>query len=259
MDTQERHELKQNDLEEFLRHFNEWWSKNGNTLLAIIAVCAIAFMVYRLWNSHNYKIHEAAWSELALTGSPESHRDIIKRHTDPIIRQLAALRGADGFLNRAIHASDSDTMDDQAVEESLNEAESLYNLVINESKFAEFRINALFGLAAIAETRSHWDKAGQYYQQVIDSAGPGLSFFTRHAQARKDILDKLATPLVFAPEPEPKIIKEFTITTPPAPESVTENEGEVVQEITITTPPAPESESTTDQDSQSPSETTPAE
>ncbi len=219
MDTQERHELKQNDLEEFLRNFKEWWSKNQNTVLAVIAIAAICFMAFSLWTSHSERVHEEAWSTLAMKSSPETHRQLALSHDNRTIRMLAALRGADGFLAEANEPAESISGTNEASQDTLNKAEELYQLVIDEAEFNEYRINALFGLAAVAENRHNWEQARNYYQQVIETAGPGLSFFSKQAESRMAMLTELATPVAFAPEPEPKVIKEFTITTPPAPEN----------------------------------------
>ena len=70
MDTQHRHELKENDLAEFLENFGEWWNKHGTVAMLILLFLVGGFLGYRLLRARAIDQREAAWRDLANTTKP---------------------------------------------------------------------------------------------------------------------------------------------------------------------------------------------
>jgi hypothetical protein len=84
-------------------------------------------------------------------------------------------------------------------EDLLRSAEDAYNRVTSAPLDAnkEAVRNARFGVAAIAEDRAQWDKAKDYYQQIIsDPSTPSL--FKDMARERQDNLTTLQKPILAA-------------------------------------------------------------
>jgi hypothetical protein len=88
---------------------------------------------------------------------------------------------------------------DRGREDLLRSAEDAYNRVTSAPLDAnkEAVRNARFGVAAIAEDRAQWDKAKDYYQQIIsDPSTPSL--FKDMARERQDNLTTLQKPILAA-------------------------------------------------------------
>lgn len=210
MDSQDRHELKQNDLQEFLENFNEWWGKHGNTVLIVIATVVIVFAGYRIYTTRTAQIHDESWAELTAAVSPVSLDDVAERYArNPAIRDQAYLRAGDAYFLEAM----PDMMEEKSAEHreaALEAAADRYQRVLDKSKQPVFRANALEGLANVAETREQWDKAADYWHQIIKLAERHhLHAFVHRAESRVNMIDTLRQPVVFG-QPRPR-------TLPPGP------------------------------------------
>lgn len=228
MDADHRHELKENDLAEFITNFGSWWSKHGNTLLIIVLIIVAVFVGKWYVESRNAAVQEEAWSDLALATSPESYRAVAQSHELPTVRALADLRGADLWLAKAIAPAPPPQADDDATdtpptaasaltaEQALDEAALVYGRVAKDPQIhLVFKLNAHLGLAAVAEGRQDWAKAKKQYTLVAEQAGTSYEAIAAQANARLKQLDRLKTPVVFGPDPEP------AATTQPVPEANT--------------------------------------
>ncbi len=218
MDADHRHELKENDLAEFITHFGQWWSKHGNKLLLSALVISVVILGRQWLHTRSAAAQENAWADLAGATSPDSYRLVALSHDNPTVRAMAYLRGADLLLNEAVAGpgDDDNTANDSAkltAQQSLQEAAAMYNQVIQDNQAPlAFHLNAGLGLAAVAEGQRDWPQAKQLYEQVIDQAGAAFPTIAHQAQARLDMLDRLREPVVFAPDPP----KEDTVFTPPS-------------------------------------------
>jgi len=213
MDADHRHELKENDLAEFLGNFGPWWAKHGNTLLIAVLVVAAVFFGKRFIESRNAAVLEEAWADLAQATSPESYRLVAQSHELPAVRALADLRGADLWLAKAaapMPDTEPTPQGSQAAtpvltaEQFLDEAAMVYGRVANDPQaHLVFKLNAHLGLAAVAESRQDWAQAQQQYTWVTEHAGPGYKVIAAQAKARQGQLDRLKRPVVFGPDPDP--------------------------------------------------------
>ena len=227
MDADHRHELKENDLAEFITNFGSWWSKHGTTLLIAVLVIAAVLVGKRFVESRNAAVQEEAWSDLALASSPESYRAVAQSHSLQTVQALADLRGADLWLEKAVapaplpkEEAAADTPETTAsasiTQQALDEAALAYERVANDSQAHHvFKLNAHLGLAAVAEGREDWAQAHKQYTRVIEQAGTGYEAIAAQAKARMAQLDRLKNPVVFGPDPEP-------VATTPAPQPAPE-------------------------------------
>jgi hypothetical protein len=214
MDADHRHELKENDLAEFITHFGEWWQKHGTKLTLIVLVIVAAYAGKRLIDARSSTAMEQAWGDLATSTSPESYQFVAQSHDIPAVRALANLRGADLLLAQVAVPPDDEpnaqaaTADappnDADPEKALLDAAAMYQRVIDDPSIdLAFKLNAHLGLAAVAESFQQWDQAQQHYNTVLNLAGPAYTAIANRTQTRLGMLDRLDKPVVFAPDPEP--------------------------------------------------------
>jgi predicted negative regulator of RcsB-dependent stress response len=196
MESHERHELKQNDLQEFFLNFREWWQKHGNTVLIVLIVCVLGVGGYMYFTSRAQQTHNAAWQELASANNPEALQAVAEAHDYQAVPALARYRAADLLLAEAINPGPGT---DRSKGEALSQAASLYETVANdESTPAAIRVNARLGLASVAETRNEWQAARNHYKAAIDLAEQNqLQALASQAKSRRDRLDQLSRPVQF--------------------------------------------------------------
>lgn len=201
MDSQHRHELEQNDLQEFLAHFKQWWAKHGQSVMIIITVCVVAFAGYRLYRSSQVREHDAAWMDLATSTSPFSYSEVAEKHSDPTVRALAHLRAGDLLRKQAfVPTAEQDANPDP--ERDLNSAADHYQQVLDNSPGTAFTYNAYVGLATVEESRSNFDAARDYYEKAKAAAADEMPHVIARIDERIATIDRLSQPVVMVDRPE---------------------------------------------------------
>lgn len=219
MDAKERHELKDNDLAEFLENFGAFWEKRGNTISTVFFVAVAAWVLWYglpVLNWHGLQQYrktsaqsmERVWGDLWVISTPQGYRELA-RETEgyQAVPQLALLRGADAYHQQAIELGHEDADPESGLmsaEESLQSAESMYKQVLDAKKAEPvYRANAAVGLANVSETRGDFDTAKTYWtqaQQIAEEAR--LATIATQAGLRLELLDELAKPIVLADTPK---------------------------------------------------------
>ena len=246
MDSQERHELQENDLATFLSNFGEWWEKYGNTVLIVVMAVVLVLAGWRFFTFQARQAHEEAWADLALATSPEALRNVAETHDDESVRTLAYLHGADLLLGQALTGEMPVTMEGEDEsgevlsaaprdrETLLTQAETLYQEAIESSPHDLYMLNARLGLASVAETQQRWDHAQSQYEQIVAAAGQRFPTIAQQARARLTMLGELKKPVVFAPASEAaagsseagEAIVPETMITPATPTDTSNGSGE---------------------------------
>ncbi|RMH11712.1 MAG: hypothetical protein D6698_15995 [Gammaproteobacteria bacterium] len=249
MDAKERHELKDNDLAEFLQNIGEFWGKHGNSISVVILVVVAAWVGMRLYTNMQATQHENAWADLSSTSTPAGFRERASEHADdPALSALALLRGADLYLQQAISldyetgSSESETTNPgMSADDSLNHAEKMYRQVLDGDYDLVFRANAAVGLANVAETRGDFQTAKEHWTLVEQLATQAnLPVMIALAETRLDMIDELQRPIVFATE---QADTQSSISDPGASEAAVEP-----------TPSSPNTESETNSTSATPAD-----
>lgn len=203
MDAKERHELKDNDLAEFLQNFGDFWNKHGNGISVVILVILVAWIGLRFYNNMQVTNHENAWADLASTSTPSGYRERAREDSGfGAIQEIALLRGAEQYHQKAIEHENEDaavTVPGMLTfEESLKNAEDMYKQVLDSKSDPVFRANAAVGLANVAETKGDFDAAEKYWTQAEKIANDAhLGAIAAQAKLRLDMLDELKQPIVF--------------------------------------------------------------
>jgi predicted negative regulator of RcsB-dependent stress response len=210
MDSEHRHELKQNDLQEFLTHFKDFWAKWGNTITVVVLVVVIAVTGYRFIKDRHMSARERALSELATLTTPTALMDLARSTDDEVVRARAYLKGGDLILHRlAMPVSEragadgpaAKPMDAAERDRHLAEAASMYGQVAAKPPHQIYGIAARLGLGAVAESQGKWDDAAAAYEQVASDAAANFPALAGQARMRLAMLERLRVPVVFAPEP----------------------------------------------------------
>lgn len=217
MDSEHRHELKENDLEHFLSNFGEWWKKYGSTLLLWVLLIALVIVGFNLYGNVRSSSHDAAWDDLALTTNPETYPLVAEDHRNKTVKVLANLWGADAQLQQALTTAQADGAGDNPIG-PLAQAEGLYKEVLALTDEPLYRANAYLGLASVAESKGQFDEAGKFYDQAIATAGERYAALKMRAEQRKVMLNRIAEPVTFGRTsllpPEPPAAPAATEQTP---------------------------------------------
>lgn len=223
MDHKHREELDQNDLMEFGFRLREWFAKYGSMLLwVLLAVAAIALAV-RWYSIGQAQKRNDAWNEVASAADPDSFRAIAREYDIPEVSALAYLRGADLELARATipmpPPPPNTTQPATRPTGSIEQAKQMYLEVTKlEGVSPVYKLNAMLGLAAVAEAEHDWAAADQWYTSVKNQAGE-YAAIKAQAEARASRLDSLKTAAAFAPEAPPPATRPATQVSETQPKS----------------------------------------
>lgn len=222
--------------------FLRWWLKNGKWTTFTLVVVLVAIVAWKWQAASVRNAHDRNWQQFADSTSPErmlATADIARDAGLMGLSNLALLSSADlgaekaTFTNNAVGTGSGEPTRSRL----MAEAQRTYHLVLADPDATlPFRLNAMMGLATIAENRQDWDAARQWYQKVQDEAGDLYPAHKDRAQLRVTQLKILSRRLVFAPEPPPA-------TSPPPPaagsatdESTGNNTSETPRDLLPTVP-----------------------
>jgi tetratricopeptide (TPR) repeat protein len=225
MDAKERHELKDNDLAEFLQNFGDFWNKNGNWIMIVVMLSLAGYVGMKWYRGEQAKGLEYAWSDLAIRSTPSGYRESAEEAKGfPAVQAQALLRGAWLFHEQALTLDAEGDGEDTGVmsaKESLTNAAAMYKQVLESDHLPVFRANAALGLANVSETQRDFEAAKGYWEragQIADEAR--LAAISTQAQLRLDLIDSLSEPIVLVDAPKSdSVIPESTPDTPDSAET----------------------------------------
>ncbi len=234
MDSQERHELKQNDLYEFLTHFKQWWEKNGTGTLLIICCLLGGVVGYRWYSGREARFLNDAWSELAMAQEPEQMVRVAEDYPDTPVAAKALLRAADRLQEQALFGIPDETgnappriLNPEQTQQYRERAVKLYQNVLEQGHSGDqpslIALNARLGLAAAYESLGQFDQAEQQYRALQEEAGVH-GILASKAAVGLEQLDELREPVIFPdapPLPPAPILPETTGTVDPIMPEVT--------------------------------------
>lgn len=203
--------------QEFVDFLRKW----STPVLFVIAALAVGYVVYQRTSQAREERVNRAFVELDQAGglrggppSPESLKRVAEEFESVRgVPLMARLRAADEYLRVSrigMHpgarpladgslASPEDIASEEDSRRYLDEAASLYRRVLADSERDPgkllFTINALFGLAAVDESRGELDAARQHYERIVSlTDGTAFAIHARAANKRIADLPSLATP-----------------------------------------------------------------
>jgi hypothetical protein len=228
MKSEHRHELKTNELADWIAHLPEWASQNRTTIAAVAAVIVVAIVVY-FWSFYRRDVISVQ-KQTRLTGLLTQ----LQQQTDNVAR--AAMRGedqsyvllptADELQQFAQDASDDNVaalaliergktlraelhhriakMTPQELARQIDKARASYQLAVERSPSnPALAAQAHFGLGLCEEESGNFDKAAEIYREVAQKPEYAGTVPQAAAAYRLQIMDDFKTEVVFKPAPPP--------------------------------------------------------
>ena len=229
MKSDHRHELKTNELAEWLANLPQWAREN---LRMIIYVSVVAVLVAgsTLWYWYNKNV-ELVQRQLKFTSLisrlPQSKMQILMAQTKGVdvsymlIETAVALRtAAEGSkddqaaalalikraeaLRAAVHYR-QETVDQAELQMAINQAETAYSKALRKATLnRSLTATARFGLGLCEEELGNFDKARQIYSDLV--ADPAFEVTTAVAQAKQrlETMADYQQKVVFKASPRPR-------------------------------------------------------
>jgi hypothetical protein len=234
------------------QEFIEWLRKWGTPILLCVALVSVAYALRDRWHKAADTKLDSAFSDLANATannnySPDSLLSIAEQYDGHgAVGELARMDAADAYLDalrRGIkpgavlktdkdHQGELEKADDVLTDadrvDFLKRAGDLYQQVYDKTSGRRgqemMTLNALYGLAAVAEGRQEYDKAKGYYEQVAKLAEANA--LPAHASLANERIKKLpelqSLPKLYAradlPPPPKKEEPAPAVTPVPAPQ-----------------------------------------
>lgn len=178
----------------FFSDIKAGYEKIGTPVVGIIAIAAIVFAGYNLITKNREVALQNAWLDLSLSNSPESLEVFIEDTKNEAVRTVAHLRAGDLLLAESRTASEDDAA---AI---LATAATHYQAALDDAPHLIYELNALDGLAVIAESNYDTAKASELYTQIKSKAEGEFPYWVNLAENRLALLPQLSEAVVFAPE-----------------------------------------------------------
>ena len=188
--------------------FVEWLKTKGlNWLLAILLVVC-AYLAWDLWSRREADRRDQAWTDLSSATMPEAFEAVANDHEEiDSVSNLALLNAGDIYLNSVLTGlrpgmdatEEGATLDTDGRTEMLDNADRLYAEVIEQNAkmpgFASkpITISALFGRAAVAESRGDIEVAKSTLKHVARIAVPEYPGVALQAEARMEDLEQVTS------------------------------------------------------------------
>jgi hypothetical protein len=182
----------------FFSDVKAFWDYIGTPLIATVAIIALAWGGYNFFTQRAENARQLAWIDLYASTSPESLELLADSVNNPAVRAVARLRAGDLLL------TESKTADADDAEAILTTARGHYAAVLDGSEHTLYQLNALDGLAVVAESLGEFDLARQRYEDLTQRAEGEFPYWVSVAERRLALLPTLNEPVVFAPESEPE-------------------------------------------------------
>lgn len=258
MKPKHRHELKTNDLAEWLAHLPKWFEQNRNTII-YVAVAVIVVGGYYLW--YNYQknvvaVRKKTYFTQVLTQLPAKKAEILYAYSQGIdasfqllelAKELstlaqttkntkaaaAALIEQGQILRTELHYR-LKSPDQGELQSQITQAKNAYNKALNtlapndEDKakklYPALVAEAKFGLGLCEEELGNFDEAKKIYREIAGSAELEITTAAAQAKLRLDTMDGYEEKIAFKPAPRPTIIPETTLPQLPQPTPTDVNE-----------------------------------
>ena len=183
-----------------------WLKTKGPNYLLVAMLVLCGFMGFNWWENRAMQARDGAWNEFLSAQTPQELIEIANKNsgTDSI-SALATLNAADAYMtslqtnkrfDREVGAADS-ALTPELRTEYLAEADRLYAKVEGEGSHETgpaslLTVAALFGRAAVAETKNDPTQAALYLNQAKDLAAKTYPQLAKVADNRKQSLPELS-------------------------------------------------------------------
>lgn len=243
MKSDHRHELKTNELAEWISNFPQWAKENLTSIITVLAVIVVIGAVY-VWRIHNKNV--SAQTQIELTGlisqlrgskmqilsalaegkdlsymlvqrdgPADRLKNFAQNVNDDLMAAVALIKQAEA-LRTELHCRPG-TVSKQDLAEQINRAKASYaealethlKRVSNPSLTA----TAQFGLGLCEEELGNFEKAQQIYRDITTNSGFEGTVAKTAAEQRLETMADYETKIVFKPsaKPEPVAVEKLPI------------------------------------------------
>ena len=228
MKSKHRHELKTNELAEWLANFPQWIKENHKTIIGIV-VLIIVIIGYFSWKSFKISAQEqerleftsllnsVTQTEMETVNAQMQGNDVsymllqragdLKKFAEKTrnnnIAAISLIKQADA-IRAELHYRMGD-ISEQVLTEQINQAKTSYIKAIElSSSDNSLRAIATFGLGLCAEELGNFNEARQIYQDLADNPDFEGTVTAIQAELRLKTMSDYENDIVFLPAPIPE-------------------------------------------------------
>jgi len=228
MRADHRHDLKTNELADWLMHFPDWLRENRNSLLGMAGIIVIAVAVYFWIYYHKNIVSARTQTRLTnlVTQLPRQNADIAQAMgkgeqsfllidlardlqdfaqstNDPEMSALALIERAETLRSELHYRSGEVSRDEMA--KQLAQAQASYEQALKKAEdVPALAATAQFGLGLCEEELGNFDKAKGIYKAISENAAYDGTSAKAAAAFRLKTVDDYKTTVVFKPAPPPQ-------------------------------------------------------
>jgi len=240
MKSEHRHELKTNELAEWLGNLPQWTKENLTTILVVLAVVVVGATLF-IWRNYNKNIvqvrghlefsnllDQLSASKLQVLNAQSQGQNLsalllqpanslgnfAQNTSDNRIAALALIKQAEALRTELHYRSGSISVQD--LTNQINEAKAAYAGAVQKSSAnASLKATAEFGLGLCEEELSNFQEAQQIYQGIVANAGYEGTVANAAARHRLETMDDYRQKVVFKPAPAPVPVQVPAAATQP--------------------------------------------
>lgn len=221
MDSEHRHELKSNELADFLTNLPQFCKDNARPILGV-SLIIIALVTWPMFNKMGkqktiarqsqvteniQQLNQSIGKALSKADDPQALDTILlnaqtlldssstAKNAD--LKALACIKAAQGYRTW-LHLA-KNNLDAAAVEEKILKAADAYTKAGDVAKTPTLQAMAQLGLGLCAEERGQTEEAAAIYKAIVANESFAATALPKEAQARLDALTDNAKAFIFAP------------------------------------------------------------
>ena len=230
MKSEHRHDLKTNELADWISNFPQWCKDNLKLIIyvSVVIVLVAGSAVYHWYNKNVTSVQEKSKFTAALTSIAPTKTSIVRasgqnmdvsymlikvaeelqteidQMDTPISQALGLIKKAD-TLRAELHYR-KEKIQPQDLATQINEAKNAYQAAFDKSaKNANIQGLAKFGLGLCEEELGNYDQAKEIYNQILETPAFEASIAFNMATQRIPVMDEYKTQVTFIPAPEPNL------------------------------------------------------
>ena len=229
MDAEHRHELKTNELADWLGHLPQFLKDNSNTIIGVVLIC-VGLISWPIFNKMSQQKDMAQQTEItqSIQMLDQDVYEVVSAQEDDVLAQTEALNtmliNADTLIEKASESDNPNlaalamikgaqairtqlhlrkAMDAETLETQVDKARQAYQKAFDTAQTPTLKAMAQLGLGLCSEELGQTAQAAEIYQQIVDNETYQATALPVQAQQRLDNLDENAEAFVFAEAPEP--------------------------------------------------------
>jgi predicted negative regulator of RcsB-dependent stress response len=235
MKSDHRHELKTNELAEWLGNLPQWTKENLVTIICIVGVIVaiIAFYAWRNYNRNILQVREQTEFTNLLNQIAINKAQIVQAQSDGYDRSFILLQSAKSLETFAMNTKSnqmaalalikraetlradlhyrSGNISNQDLTTQINSAKNSYDAAIKRCPTnPSLTSTARFGLGLCEEELGNFDQAKEIYQGIVANADFEGTLAVTQAKQRLDSIDEYSKEVTFRPAPKPITPIEIT-------------------------------------------------